>query len=124
MRNVAKTLKQFLNGFEIPAYTTLTVPDDVELPYITYPLVQPEWDQKTSFYIQGWYRTTTYDDMLAKADRIMGEIGTGLKLRMNGGYMVLYPETPFFQLVPSEEDNDVRSFYLNLSINAYQMPGV
>lgn len=121
MRQEAKTLKQFVGGFGLPAYASNTVPKDVSLPYLTYPMNEPEWSQKASFYIQGWYRTTDYSEMLTKADQIIREIGTGIVLSTETGYIVIYPESPIVQTLV---DGDIRSFYINLSINSYHMPGV
>lgn len=120
MRQTANALKNFVSGFGLPAYATETVPKDVSLPYLTYPMTEPEWNQKSTFYIQGWYRTTDYSEMLEKADQIIREIGTGIIINTDSGYMVIYPETPIVQTLV---DGDVRSFYINLSLNAYQMPG-
>lgn len=120
MRQTANALKNFVSGFGLPAYATETVPKDVSLPYLTFPLTEPEWNQKSTFYIQGWYRTTDYSEMLEKADQIIREIGTGIIINTESGYMVIYPETPIVQTLV---DGDVRSFYINLSLNAYQMPG-
>ena len=120
MRATAKALKQFVGGFGLPAYTTQSVPKDVQVPYLTYPLTEPEWNQKATFYIQGWYRSTSNADLSAKADQIIKEIGTGITISTDSGYLVIYPESPLVQLMV---DGDYRSFYINLSINAYQMPG-
>ena len=120
MRSAAKALKQFVGGFDLPAYTTQTVPDDVQVPYLVYPLVEPEWNQKTSFYIQGWYRSTSNAALVQKADQIIKEIGTGVTISTEHGFLVIYPETPLIQMISS---GDFRSFYINLSINSYHMPG-
>lgn len=120
MRATAKALKEFVGGFGLPAYTTESVPDDVSVPYLVYPLTEPEWSQKASFYIQGWYRTKSNAELSAKADQIIREIGTGITINTQSGYLVIYPETPLVQLMT---DGDYRSFYINLSINVYQMPG-
>lgn len=120
MRATAKALKQFVGGFGLPAYTNQSVPDDVQVPYLTYPLKEPEWNQKTSFYIQGWYKSTSNADLTAKADEIVKEVGTGITISTDSGYLVIYPDTPLVQLMV---DGDYRSFYINLSINAFQMPG-
>lgn len=120
MRQTAKALKQFVGGFGLPAYATQTVPKDVNLPYLTYPIVEPEWNQKATFYIQGWYKTTSYTEMLEMVDLIQREIGTGITISTDVGYIVIYPESPMVQTLV---DGDVRSFYINLSINVYQMPG-
>ena len=122
MRAVAKALKEFVGGFDLPAYASDSVPDNVQLPYLTYPVTEPEWNQKATFYIQGWYRTTNYRDLLAKADEIVREIGEGIILSMESGSLVIYPETPLIQTMTVTE-KDMKSFYINLSINAYHMPG-
>lgn len=120
MRAVAKALKGFVGGFGLPAYMSQSVPDDVSAPYLVFPLVEPEWDKKATFYIQGWYRTTNNTDLVEKADEIIREIGTGITINTDSGYLVIYPESPLVQLTAN---GDYRSFYINLSINAYQMPG-
>lgn len=121
MRQVAAAMKTFVSGFGLPAYASDNVPLEVELPYITYPIVEPEWNQKASFYIQIWYRATGYSDLLEKADQIVREIGTGITISTDDGYIVIYPESPLIQTMV---DGDFRSAYINLSINAYHVPGI
>ena len=120
MVNVAKALKSFLGSFDLPAYTLESVPDEVELPYITYPLVEPEWNQQASFYCQVWYRKNRLQELLSKADQIVGEIGLMKKISLPNGYLVIYPGTPLIQVLT---DEDSQSAYITLSINAYHMPG-
>lgn len=130
MISTARALYAFLSGFGIPAYTTDNVPDaaelppDVaELPYLTYPLKEPEWNQKTTFYVTVYYRNqNSAYELLSKADEIVASIGEGKILDCDGGYVVLWPETPLVQPLPP--DNDVRAAYINLSMNAYHMPGI
>lgn len=120
MKAAAAALKTYFGSFGIPAYTTESVPDNVELPYLTYPLNIPEWNDKNSFYAQVWYRSKSNAAVLAKADEILQDIGAGKILPAGTGYIAIWPETPAIQLMV---DGDNRSAYLNLSINAYQMPG-
>lgn len=120
MRATAKALKTFVGGFGLPAYTVQSVPKDVTVPYLVYPLTEPEWSQKASFYIQGWYRSTSNAELTAKADQIIREVGTGITINTESGYLVIYPETPLVQIMT---EGDYKSFYINLSINSYQMPG-
>ena len=119
MMEVAKALKTFASSFGLPAYGS--IPDPVELPYITYPVVEPEWRENASFYLQVWHRTTSNTELLTKADEICRAIGTGLIINLEGGYLVIWPESPLVQLMV---DGDFRSAYINLSINAYHVPGV
>jgi len=119
----AQALYNYFSGFGIPAYAENTVPDDAVLPYITYPLYQPEWRSKHTFYVIVYYRHKTSNlDSLSKADEIAGAIGEGIRLPFDGGMLVLWPETPLVQAMPP--NGDIRAAYINLSINAYQMPGV
>ena len=120
MLNTAATLKTFFSGFGLPAYTLDSVPETVELPYITYPLVEPEWDQQANGYCQIWYRKNRLSELLAKADQISAAIGTMKKFEMPGGYLVLYPSTPQTQILTDEY---TQSAYLMFTINAYHMPG-
>lgn len=120
MRATAKALKEFFGSFDLPAYTVESVPEDVSVPYLTYPLNEPEWDKKATFYVQGWYRTKSNTEVFAKADEIVKAIGTGIRLYTGVGIISIYPDTPLIQLMT---DGDYRSFYINLSINVYQLPG-
>lgn len=120
MRGPAAALNAYANSFNLPAYTAESLPKDAELPYITYPLNVPEWTEKASFYFQIWYRTRSNEQPLTKADEILADIGEGKILEATDGHIVIWPETPAVQLLV---DGDIRSAYLNLSINAYQKPG-
>lgn len=120
MRATAKALKEFVGSFDLPAYMKGAVPKDITVPYLVYPLTQPEWNQKATFYIQGWYRSTELTALTAKADEIVKEIGVGITIETESGYLVIYPETPLIQI---EQSGDFRYFYINLSINSYQTPG-
>lgn len=120
MIQVAAALKTFFSGFGFPAYAVNTVPEEVELPYITFSLSQPEWNQKASLYAQVWDRSRSNETILEMADQITAEIGEGKIIPLESGYLVIWPETPLIQLMA---DGDFRSAYINLSINAYHMPG-
>lgn len=120
MRGTAAALNAYFSSFGIPAYTTESVPPDVQLPYLTYPLNIPEWREKATFYVQIWYRSRSNEQILTKADQILLDIGEGKILQTDNGTVVIWPDTPAVQLLV---DGDIRSAYLNLSINAYQMPG-
>lgn len=123
MTETAKALTTFFRGFGIPAYSETSVPDDTELPYITYPIKEPEWSQPTSFYCVLWCRTKGYADALAKADQILAAIGEGIRLEINGGWVVLRPDNPLFQ-ENRDADNDTKSLYINLILNAYHKAGI
>ena len=120
MYKAAAALKTFFSGFGVPAYAQDSVPDDVQLPYITYSLSVPEWNQKASMYAQVWDRTKSNAGIIQKADQITAAIGEGKKIPLDGGYLVIWPETPLIQIMV---DGDFRSAYINLSVNTYHLPG-
>lgn len=121
MLQAAAALKTFFSGFGLPAYQEGTVPDDVELPYISYSLVSPEWNQKASMYVRVWDRTTSNTWLIQKTDQITAAIGERKIIPLTAGYLVIWPETPKVQI---QVDGDYRFAYINLSINAYHLPGV
>ena len=122
MIRTAQALYTFFSGFGIPAYAENTVPDDAALPYITFPLREPEWNRKQTFYAIVYDRSKDSNlSVLSKADEIVREIAGGIELTCDGGYIVLWPETPLIQAMAP--DSDVRAAYINLSMNAYHMPG-
>lgn len=121
MYRAAAQLKRFFSGFGLPAYQEGTVPDDAVLPYITYSIAAPEWNQKASMFARVWDRTRSNEGIIQKADQITAAIGEKLKLPIAGGYLVIWPESPLIQIMV---DGDFRSAYINLSVNAYHLPGV
>ena len=122
MYQTAVALKKFFSGFGIPAYPINTVDKDAELPYITYSIAEPEWGQKATMYAQVFDRIRSNSYIFQKADQITAAIGEGKVIPYDdgSGYLVIWPETPLIQLMV---DGEIRSAYINLSINAYHTPG-
>ena len=120
MYRAAEALKTFFSGFGYTAYQEDTVPDDVSLPYITYSLSIPEWTKKATMYARVWDRSKSNNRVTEISDQIAAEIGEGVKLEHDAGYLMIWPETPFAQI---KADGDFRYAYINLSINAYNLPG-
>lgn len=121
MKDVAAKLKTFYSSFDLPAYTLDSVPDEVEIPYITYPLLEPEALTQGNTYCQVWYPKHHLGELLTKADEITAAIGIGKRFDLLEGYLILYPTTPLIQIM---SDDETQSAYINLLINAYHMPGV
>ena len=121
MYKAAAALKTFFSGFGVPAYAVDSVPDEVSLPYITYSVSVPEWNQKATMYAQVWDRSRSNAGIIRKADQITAAIGNGKEIPLDGGYLVIWPESPLIQIMV---DGDFRSAYINLSVNTYHIPGV
>lgn len=129
MTEIAKAYYEFFSHFNIPAYEENTVPDDVQLPYITYQIVVPEWRDSASVSASVWYEGTDMTGLFAKVDEISDFIGDGTlfpnpheksmfsKSKDGDSKPMLYinKETPFSQTAPTTNDN-VKVVYLNLGI--------
>lgn len=118
MINTAQALYEFWSGFDLPAYTVGTVPDNAEIPYITYSLTETEPLASATHYGQVWYRTTSNAELLAKVDEIKAVIGDGIRIDCDGGYVVLRPITPYVQLMTDLQPEN-RYAYISLQLNCY-----
>lgn len=118
MTNTAEALYAFWHSFDLEAYTTTTIPDDVQTPYITYSLPESESLEPATHYAQVFYRSTSNADLLAKVDAIKEAIGDGIRLKCTGGYVVLRPATPYVQIM-NDQNPENRYAYINLQINCY-----
>ena len=126
MTDVARALQSFWSGFGLPAYPEAGVPEAEDgedsltslLPYITYQLIQPEWDQNATYQARVWYWSESNVGIMAKVDEIKAEIGEGLLLPAGAGYICFRPGTPLVQMQPSE-DWRLKIAYINLQFNAY-----
>ena len=118
MTNTAIALYQFFSGFGLPAYVEFSPPDDAQLPYITYQLVEPDWDDAATFFARVWYKSTSYIQINAKVDEIRAAIGEGISIPTEGGAVYLSRGTPFVQYMPMEGDDTLKVAYINLNLQA------
>lgn len=118
MTETAKALYQFLGGFGLPAYVENAVPEDAELPYITYQLIQPGWrDEMTQLYARIWYRSTSYQEVSAKADEIRAAVGEMASVQTDSGAVYLAPGTPYVQNMPMD-DKSIKAVYMLFTVIA------
>ena len=116
MTNTAKALYQFFSGFGLDAYVEYSVPDDSQLPYITYQVIEPDWKESATIYARVWYRSTSYAAINAKVDEIRAAIGEGVSLPTDNGAVYLTKAAPFAQNMPMEGDPNLKVVYLLFNI--------
>ena len=121
MKETAAKLKSFFQGFDLPAYSRDNIPDTVEIPYITFDLIEPRWDTQGNMTAQVYYPKGWIEELLTKADEICAAIGEGLEITMSSGYLMLYLATPQQQRM---SDKETESILISLLINSYHLPGV
>lgn len=121
MTEVAKALNAFYSGFGLMAYSENSVPDDAQLPYITYTVPQSGVFESATHQVRVWYETDksapSNVQVNAKADEIIAAIGQGVKLKAGRGFVCIYPGVPLAQLQPS--DDQTRIVYINLELRSY-----
>lgn len=117
--SVAEVLYNFWSGFGLPAYDENTVPDDAELPYITYEVSDAffggfsDLSQSASLY----YRSTSWVDITEKAEQIADFIGRGGRmLAVDGGAIWIKRGSTWAQRQPETADRMVRRIVLNYEV--------
>ena len=122
MTNVATALYSFWSNFSIPAYVENAVPENAQMPYITYRLAQPEWDSVMSMYARVWYRSTSFAGLAAKVDQISRVLDSGYSISGDGYYMVLMKDSNFCQYMPdSSSDGMIKTAYLSLIMHVVEV---
>ena len=111
-----QALKQFWGSFALPAYEENTVPDDAELPYITFEFKTANIGVPLTLSAQLWYYSQTWEDINKKTAEIAAYIGYGHKiLPIQGGYLYIAQGSPFAQPFPEQGNDMVRRMYINIS---------
>lgn len=118
MTDLATALHDFFASFGLEDYAESMVPEDAQLPYITHRLVRPSWDAPASLTARLWYKATSLTAMCDKADAIARRIGEGLKIPLQHGYAVLYKDSTFAQMMPSDEAS-VNSMHLSMILKVF-----
>lgn len=113
----ATALYEFFSGFEIPAYVKRNIPANAEMPYITYELVEPNILQSTIIHAYVWYRGTSMTEVLNKCDEISTAIGTGISIPTTDGYVCIFRESPFMQIL-EDPNPDVKCGFLTMLLHA------
>ena len=126
MMDKAQALNQFWNSFGLRAYEVSTVPEyifengekvKVEMPYITYDVMTDNIERVVNLSASLWYRSTSWEDITLKAKEIekrLAEHG-GEVVKLDRGYMYIYPGTPFTQH-GTDPDDAIRRININVQV--------
>ena len=110
-------MNAFWNGFQIPAYDENTVPDDATLPYITYETQTDNFGNLLACSASVWYRGTSWEDVVKKAEEIGSRIGRGgIMLDFEGGAVWLTKGSPWTRRMNDPDDDMVRRIVLNFNV--------
>ena len=115
----AQAIHSFWSSFGLTAYDENTVPDNADLPRITYSLSKAYFDEPVMLSASLWYKSTSWAEITQKAAQIGEAIGLGGKvLKTDDGYIWLKRGVPFAQRM-SDEDDTIRRIYLNIEVEHF-----
>lgn len=112
-----RAYNQFWNSFGIPAYDELTVPKDLELPYITYQTKMDIFGNGLFVNASIWYRGTSWVEVTQKEQQISEYIGRGGQMvPYDGGAFWIQKGTPWAQRMADPNDSMIRRIVLQLNV--------
>ena len=113
--NALSALNTFWNSFSVPAYEVATIPDDVEMPYITYEGAIDNFGKEIATNVNLYYRGKSWKSITQKLDEIDDVISDGVYVPFsNNKALLIRKANPFAQPV-AEDDEQVRRYILNLT---------
>lgn len=113
--NKLQTLQAFWSGFEIPAYDENSVPDEAQLPYITYDVSVDEFGNSVAQTASLWYKSTSWRDITEKEMEIAEFVGRGGRMiAYDNGAMWIKKANPWAQRM--SDSDTVKRMILNLEI--------
>ena len=109
-------LNTFWNSFGLKAYDAYTVPDDAQMPYITYEASIGDFDDKISLFASLWYYSTSWVDIDAKSESISALIGGGIGVPYDGGRLWVTKGTPFAQRMDEPGSDYTRRMLMSIEV--------
>jgi hypothetical protein len=114
-----QALHQFWSSFGLTAYDENTVPDNALTinfrKYLTYNVATAALDEPTPLYANLWYKSSSWDEITAKANEIAGKISlVGSFTDYDGGTLWITRGKPFSQRMPDDDDT-IRRIYVNVT---------
>lgn len=112
----AQALHNFWSSFGIPAYDALTVPDDAQMPYITYEVSTDSFDNQVFLTASIWYNNFSWKDVTEKSEQVAKAIydlhPSGIKI--DNGRLLIFRGSPFAIRMNDDRDKMIRRIVLNI----------
>jgi len=108
-------LNTFWNSFGLVAYDENTVPDNAELPYITYSATVSDFDETVYLTASIWYESSSWTEVSQKADAIGDHIGGGVGAPYDTGRLWITKAVPFAQRMADETNTQIRRIVLQVT---------
>ncbi len=111
-----QAIQSFWESFDLTAYDENSVPDDAQMPYITYSVSVGAMDDVQLLSASLWYKSQSWAGITQKAEQIAEYIGyNGKYIKLDNGYMYVYQGSPFYQRMSEPGDDTIRRIYININ---------
>lgn len=95
----------FWSGYRIPAYDVASVPEDAELPYITYQAAIDSLDNTIALTGDIYYfSNSSWAEISQKAEEISQDLENGKTIKTAKGFLKITQGSPFAQRVMENFD--------------------
>lgn len=115
--NKIQTLHAFWSSFGLKAYDETSVPDNAQLPYITYEVSSDDLGNQLYQNASLWYRSTSWAEITEKEQEIADFITRGGRmLAYDGGAIWIQKANPWAQRMGEPNDDMIRRIILSLAV--------
>ncbi len=119
--NKYQAIYKWFNDLGIPFYVDTNVPDmkEISYPYGTYQNVIGNWADHVSITVRLYYRTTSEKEINAMVQKLTDKLKENNQVICDDGMLWVNPGAPYCQAVSDEEDDTIRSRYINLLVDYF-----
>lgn len=111
----AQTIDYLWNSFGLIAYEENSVPNNIEMPYITYELNTGSFENELQLSASLWYKSTSLKEMAKKVDEISRFVHSASVIAYDGGFLRIWEgNTPFAQRLKDDNEYMVKRTVLNV----------
>lgn len=109
-----QAIHSFWSSFNLIAYDQNSVPDDAQLPYITYSLSVDTFNNTVLNTISIWYRSTSWINVTDKAKEIINTITDGgISIPTDKGIIRMNLGNPIYNRM-GDEDGNIKRIRMNI----------
>lgn len=110
-------LQSFWESFGIPAYDENNVPDDAQMPYITYQASIGSFEDRVPLSASVWYYGTSWKPISNKVDEISRRLKGWTLVKLGDGEYIFIAKndnSQFAQRMRDESSNLTKRIYLTI----------
>lgn len=112
-----QTLHTFWSGFGLKAYDENSVPDNAQLPYLTYEASDDSFGNSIAQTANLWYRSSSWSEITEKEQEIAEFITRGGRtIKYDKGAMWIQRASPWAQRINDPSDDMIRRIVLNVTV--------